>query len=101
MDPITLALIGSRGHWQQTLRELEDCPDARFVALADGGDSAAPIAEWCKARGHSPSIHADHREMLNHVKPSVVVVIGPFERHAEMCIDAIDRRIHVLTEKPA
>jgi predicted dehydrogenase len=29
------------------------------------------------------------------------VVCGPFERHAEMCNDAIDRGIHVLTEKPA
>lgn len=101
MDTINLAVIGTRGHWPTVARELEQMPEVRVVALADGGDTIAPAAAWCKEHDHTPSVHADHREMLNHVKPDAVVVAGPFERHAEMCIDAIDRRVHVLTEKPA
>jgi predicted dehydrogenase len=31
----------------------------------------------------------------------MVVVLGPFESHTAMCVDAIERGIHVLSEKPA
>ena len=102
MDTVNLALIGTRGgHYKHVLRELEQIPEARIVALAEGGDTVESVIEWCRQHGHQPSLHRDHREMLNHVKPHAAIVCGPFERHAEMCIDAIDRHIHVLTEKPA
>src|SRR5438093_2838580 len=37
--------------------------------------------------------------MLDRAKPDMVVVCGPFEMHATMCVDAIERGIHVLSEK--
>ena len=102
MDTINLALIGTRGgHYKGVLNEIEQMPDVRVVALAKGGDTVEPALKWCREHGHQPTLHEDHREMLNHVKPHAAIVCGPFERHAEMCADAIDRHIHVLTEKTA
>jgi predicted dehydrogenase len=96
-----VAMIGTRGHYRTVLREMETTPALRVVGLADGGDSIGPIAEWCREQGHTPETFDDHRVMLDRARPDVLVVCGPFEAHAAMCIDAIDRGVHVITEKPA
>ena len=97
-----VALIGSRGHWNHTVRLIADIPELEIVAVADGGDNTLPLLEWCAQNGRPRPTHfLDHREMLDKSKADMVVVCGPFERHAEMCVDAIERGIHVLTEKPA
>jgi predicted dehydrogenase len=97
----SVAMIGTRGHYRTVLREMESMPALRVVAMADGGDSVAPIAEWCRNHGYTPQSFDDHRAMLDRAKPEVLVVCGPFEAHAAMCIDAVERGVHVITEKPA
>jgi predicted dehydrogenase len=94
-------MIGTRGHFRTVLRELESMPLLRITALCAGGDNIAPIAQWCRAHGHAAEAFEDHRAMLDRAKPDVLVVCGPFESHAVHCIDAVDRGIHVITEKPA
>lgn len=94
-------MIGTRGHFRTVLRELEAMPSLRVTALCDGGDSVAAIAAWCTEHGHTPRTFDDHRAMLDRAAPHIVVVCGPFEAHAAQCIDAIERGVHVITEKPA
>jgi predicted dehydrogenase len=101
MSSIRLAIIGSRGHADTVLRELESVSTTRLVAMADGGDHVIPIQQWCERNGVAARQFIDHRKMLDHVKPDAVVVCGPFEQHARMTIDAMERGIHVMTEKPA
>jgi predicted dehydrogenase len=96
-----IAIIGTRGHWGTVARELENMPSLEVVALCEGGDTVAPLTKWCAENQRTPIVVADHRTMLDQVRPDMVVVCGPFEQHAQMCIDAIDRGVHVLTEKPA
>jgi predicted dehydrogenase len=96
-----VAMIGTRGHYRTVLREIEAMSALRVVALANGGDTAAPIAAWGREHGHTPETFDDHRTMLDRAKPDVCVVCGPFEAHAAMCINAIERGVHVITEKPA
>jgi predicted dehydrogenase len=72
----------------------------QLVGVAHGGDDASPILKWSHQNGHQPEEHQDHLTLLEKTQPDVVVVCGPFERHAEMGADAIERGIHVLTEKP-
>jgi predicted dehydrogenase len=96
-----VAMIGTRGHFRTVLRELESMPSLRVTALCAGGDNIGPIAEWCRERGHAAEAFDDHRAMLDRAKPDVLVVCGPFESHTVHCIDAIERGVHVITEKPA
>jgi predicted dehydrogenase len=96
-----VCFIGSRGHWQATLREIESEPQLQIVALSPGGDRVDPIENWCREHRHEPATYEDYRKMLDEAAADMVVVCGPFERHAEMCVEAIERGIHVLTEKPA
>jgi predicted dehydrogenase len=97
----SIGIIGTRGHYGRVLTELAEMPDVRVSAICDGGDTAEPLAEWCRAHNHDTQRFADHRQMLNRARPDAVVVCGPFELHATMCIDAIQLGVPVLTEKPA
>lgn len=98
-----LAMIGTRGHYDAVLGELPRLPGVRLAGVAAGScdDSGEPIVKWCSENGYSPTVMRDWRAMLDVVRPDVVVVCGPFEFHAAMCVDAIRRGIHVMVEKPA
>jgi len=96
-----VAMIGTRGHYRTVLREMEAMPALRVVALSNGGDSVGPIGEWCRENGHTPKMFDDHRAMLDEARPELLVVCGPFEAHASMCVDAVERGVHVIAEKPA
>ena len=45
-------------------------------------------------------VYTDYREMLDQEKPYAVHVCTPHHLHAEMCIAALERNVHVLCEKP-
>jgi predicted dehydrogenase len=42
----------------------------------------------------------DHRAMLDALRPDVVHICTPHDRHVPVAIDALDRGVHVLLEKP-
>lgn len=97
-----LAFIGVRGHISTVLKELPNHPAVRIVAYCQSGDEPSdPIRNWCEQHQHTPRFFDDHRRMLDEAKPQAVVICGAFDQHARMAIDAIERGIHVLTEKPA
>lgn len=101
MKRIRAAFIGSRGHFQMALDQMGQVGGFEIVAFSSGGDSVDPIIAWCTAKGHHPMVFEDYQRMLDQGGIDLLVVCGPFERHAEMCIAAIERDIHVLSEKPA
>lgn len=45
-------------------------------------------------------VFADYTDMLDTVKPNAVHICTPHYLHADMCIEALRRNIHVLCEKP-
>jgi len=95
-------MIGVRGHYGYVLEGLSALPQVQVVGISAGadGDDIAPLVEWCQANGHAARVFDDYREMLDAARPDVVVVAGPFERTAEMCIEAFARGVHVFCEKP-
>lgn len=98
--PATLAIIGTRGHHAMVLRNLP--PENQLIAASPGGDSISAVLDWCsKSSRTHPKVFEDWRAMLDEAKPTALIVCGPFETHVQMCIAAIERGIHVLTEKPA
>lgn len=99
----TLAILGSQGHIGDVLRELPGVPEFRLTAISPAGQSEPfdGVTRFCAERSIAPAVHTDWRTLLDRDRPDAVVVCGPFELHAEMCIAAIERGIHVLTEKPA
>ena len=43
---------------------------------------------------------ADHRQLIDSVKPDVVHICTPHDQHAGVAIDCLERGVHVITEKP-
>jgi predicted dehydrogenase len=96
-----IALIGSRGHWQASVADIPNLQNAMLVAFCPAGDNADRVMDWCEKNGQAPMVEDDYRKMLDRAQADIAIVCGPFEQHAAMCIEAISRGIHVLSEKPA
>lgn len=97
----TVAVAGTRGHYAATLAEIAEIPQVQVVAVCPASDPVDPLVRWCAERGHAARVYDDYSGMLDAARPDMVVVCGPFESHAAMCVAAIERGIHVITEKPA
>ena len=109
-----LCMIGNRGHNGYVFGGLMQRPDIRVVGVSAGThapeqssvqgtadeDDPAPLKAWCDENGHDAAVFEDYRVMLDRVHPELVSVAGPFERHAEMCLECFARRIPVFCEKP-
>jgi predicted dehydrogenase len=95
-------MIGVRGHNGYVLAGLERLPRVRLVGLSPGTDEddVESLRLWAEGHGHTPEVIEDYRAMLDRLKPDVVSICGPLELHAQMCIDAFQRGIHVFCEKP-
>jgi predicted dehydrogenase len=94
-------MVGTRGHYGYLLDRLSALPHVQLVAASPGGDSLEALDKWAAANGRTFEPFDDYRTMLDRARPDAAALCGPFETHAAMCIECLDRGIHVLTEKPA
>ena len=93
-----LCMIGARGHSYYALNDLPEIKDLVLCAVASGDDRPSSLLQ--STEKWKPRSYADWREMLDIEKPDVLSIDGPFELHAEMCVEALKRNIHVFCEKP-
>lgn len=63
------------------------------VHLAAIGKLGADLVGVCDSR-------RDHRAFLDAVRPDVVHICTPHDRHVPIAVDALERGVHVLLEKP-
>jgi predicted dehydrogenase len=68
--------------------------------LAGLAEPSRTIREALGARYAIPSLHADHRALLDAGGLDAVVVCSPAGTHAEIVLDALDAGLHVFVEKP-
>jgi len=68
-----------------------------LVALCDLNK---PEAEWLAGELGVPHVFDNYAQMLHSVKLDIVSVVVPNHLHAPMTLDALERGIHVLCEKP-
>lgn len=99
---LKLAFIGARGHVGYVLGVLKDLPELDVCGVASGGEEPVEnLVKYVEQAGReTPKAYADYIEMLDTEKPDIVSVCGPFELHAQMCCDCLERNIHVFCEKP-
>ncbi len=99
---LRVAIVGVRGvgkfHAQWYAKE--GCEIVAFVSsspesLAQNERALKSVVPNFQGRGYS-----DLSEMLETEKPDAVSVCSPHHLHAEHCIEALSRGVHVLCEKP-
>ncbi|ALI00662.1 oxidoreductase [Pseudomonas sp. FW306-02-F02-AA] len=94
-SPLRIALIGAGNMGQQHYQHLKTLNEATLCAVADPGPQAAGIAaEW------GVPYFADHRALLEQLKPDAVIVANPNNLHVSTALDCLAAGVPVLLEKP-
>jgi predicted dehydrogenase len=93
---LKVGLVGAGGIAQSYAQALEASKEATLVGVADLRiEAAATLGE---ALG-CPSFKT-HQELAKAVSPEAVVVCTPPASHPEICCYFLEKKIHVLCEKP-
>ncbi len=95
MSRLPIALIGAGGIGRPHAERLLRHPDVSLAGIADPTPAGKDFAESIGAPWF-----ADHRELLDKVKPGGALVATPNASHASIGLDCIERRVAVLMEKP-
>lgn len=95
-SPLRIALIGAGVMGRQHLQHLQQVAEAQLCAIADPGPQAAEFAAACGV-----AHFAEHRQMLEQVRPEAAIVANPNSLHLGTALDCLAAGVPVLLEKPA
>jgi len=96
---VRLALIGLEGHTGEVLGPLPRLPDVELVAISDPDPQAVarlsrrPIA--ARARQYT-----DYRALLDREQLDMVAICGTNGARAPAILAAVERKLHIVAEKP-
>ncbi len=96
-DKLRCAVIGTGGIGLDHLISLNATPRAAAVAVAE---TNARRAKEATERFKIPRSYSDYRELLEQPDIDAVTIALPNYLHAQVAIDALHARKHVLLEKP-
>lgn len=96
-DRLRCAVIGTGAIGIQHLLSLQACPRAAAVAISE--TNAGRSKETCD-RFKIPRSYNDYRELLEQPDVEAVIISVPNYLHAQIAIEALKARKHVLLEKP-
>jgi UDP-N-acetylglucosamine 3-dehydrogenase len=94
--PVRVAVIGAGAMGQHHVRVYGDLEGAELVAVADPRPGAGTAA----LHGREVRTYLDYREMLDREALDAVSVVVPTSEHCVVALDAIDRGLSLLIEKP-
>ena len=103
MDRIRIGIIGCGGMARHHGRMISQrVPDAEIVGLAEPNENnlARFIKDVFTDPTDEPATFADYRQMLAEIELDGVILVTPHNQHVQQAMDAIDRGLHVLIEKP-
>ena len=96
MNKLPLALFGAGGIGRTHIDRILRSGNLGLAAIADPSDAGKALAA-----AHGIAWFADHRSLLDAVKPQGAIIATPNALHVPMALDCLDRGIAVLVEKPA
>ena len=100
MDKIRVGFIGCGGNASGHLGRVLDIPEAEVVALCDVDQASLQRAKERHAQAAELPEFTHYQEMLEQVELDAVEISTPHTLHFEQIMVALDKGLHVLTEKP-
>ena len=94
--PLRVAVVGCGDVSVVHLDAVTSSPVARLVAVGDTDPGRARAA----SERHGVPAFADHRDLLEQVRPDVVHISTPHDQHAQVAVDCLVAGVHVVLEKP-
>ncbi|HMJ91597.1 MAG TPA: Gfo/Idh/MocA family oxidoreductase [Candidatus Acidoferrum sp.] len=96
-EKLRCAVIGAGAVGTEHLNSLLHCPRAAAVAIAE--TNAQRLREAAE-KYHVPRTYTNYKELLEQPDIDAVTIALPNYLHAQVAIDALNARKHVLIEKP-
>ena len=100
MDKIRVGFIGCGGNASGHLGRVLDIPEAEVVALCDVDQASLQRAKERNSQAAELPEFTHYQEMLEQVELDAVEISTPHTLHFEQIMAALDKGLHVLTEKP-
>jgi predicted dehydrogenase len=95
-EKIKFAIVGAGGIAQAYAQAFEPCASAQLVAVADVREEAANgLAERLNCRSYN-----SYQMMADDAQFDAVIICTPPNTHPEISLFFVERKIHVLCEKP-
>ncbi len=96
MEPLKLGLVGLGGMGRSHLEKEMHLPEVRFVGVADVVKEAV---DEISARYDIPGFYS-YRDLIDSGTCEAVLIATPHPFHAPIALYAMERGLHVLSEKP-
>ncbi|MBN1887082.1 MAG: Gfo/Idh/MocA family oxidoreductase [Thermoflexales bacterium] len=93
---LKVAVIGVGAMGRNHARVYSELPDVELAGVADSDEQAAQAV----AGRLSTRAYTNYLEMLDEQRPQAVTIAVPTVDHLAVALEAIQRQIHVLVEKP-
>ncbi|MDX9977245.1 MAG: Gfo/Idh/MocA family oxidoreductase [Candidatus Cloacimonadales bacterium] len=97
MEKVKFALIGCGRISDRHFDAVANIPDAEIIACCDVIESRAVEAS---KKHNVTKYYTDYKKMLDDESVDAVIICSPSGLHSEMGVEAANRNIHVITEKP-
>lgn len=99
-DRVRVGFIGCGGIAHSHASRLKDIPEARITALMDVDAASIKRLQQAYPQTGDCRVFHDHQEMLEKAELDAVEIHSPHTIHFQQIMDALDRGLHVLVEKP-
>lgn len=98
---VRIGFIGCGGMARSHMKNfVNNIPEAQIVALCDPSDEQIKRCFEAFPSLQGTPVFKDYREMLEKVPMDAVAIITPHTQHFQQAMDALDKGLHVLIEKP-
>jgi predicted dehydrogenase len=98
--PLSLALIGLKGHQYIVLEALPELPDVSLTAVADDSPEALKRVPDFPGATEKTRTYLGYRELLENHTPDIVVEAGTDRDRADIVVACAERGINLISEKP-
>ena len=100
MRKIRLGIIGAGNIGSAHIRNIQagKCPEIEITAVADRRESRR---QWAAEAVPGAEIFREGRELIESGACGAVLIAVPHYQHPPLAIQALDRDLHVMVEKPA
>ncbi len=96
---VRIAILGFDGHTGEILGRLPQLPDVEVAAVSDPDPQVTARALW-NPRLAKAKQYTDYRRMLDAEKLDMVAVCNPNGDRAAAILACVERKLHVIAEKP-